>query len=42
MSVEGLGRLLKALIDMEGIGCMELGWNGCEGSSVGEGVLEMI
>ena len=38
----GLGRLLKALIGMKGIGCMRLGWDGCEGPSVGEGVLEMI
>ena len=40
--MEGLGRLLKASIGMKGIGCMGLGWDGCEGHSVGEGVLEII
>ena len=40
--MEGLGRLLQASIGMKGIGCMGLGWDGCEGPLVDEGVSEMI
>ena len=40
--MEGLDRLLKASIGIKGIGSMGLGWDGCEGPSVGEGVLKMV
>ena len=42
MCVEGLGLALKAFLVMEGIGCVGMGWDGCEGPWVGEWVLELI
>ena len=51
MGVEGLryvkralvvGWVLKVLMGMEGIGYVGMGWAGCEGPWVGEGVLELI
>ena len=38
----GRGWVLKALMGMEGIRCVGMGWNGCEGPLEGEGVLELI
>ena len=29
--MEGVERALKAFVVMEGIGCVGMGWNGCEG-----------
>ena len=42
MCVEGLLWLLKALDSMEGIKCVGMGWDGCEGAWVDEGVLKLI
>ena len=40
--MEGLGWVLKALVAIEGIGCVGMGWAGYEGPWVGEGVLKLI
>ena len=40
--MEGLGWVLKALVAIEGIGCVVMGWAGYDGSWVGDGVLELI
>ena len=42
MCVEGLVWVLKTLVGMEGIGYVGMGWDGCEGAWVGEGVLKLI
>ena len=42
MYVEGLRWVLKALMGMEGIGCVGMGWDGCGEVWVGEKVLELI
>ena len=42
LCVEGLVWVLKALVSMEGIGYVGMGWDGCEGPLVGEGILELI
>ena len=42
MGVKGLGWVLKALMGIEGIGCVGMGWDRCEGVWVGEKVLELI
>ena len=33
---------MKAIVVMEGIGCVSMDWDGCEGPWVCEGVLELI
>ena len=42
LCVEGLVWVLKALVGMEGIGYVGMGWDGCEGAWVGEGILKLI
>ena len=42
MCVKGLIWVLKALVGMEGIRCVGMGWDGCEGAWVGERVLKLI
>ena len=39
MCVEGLGWVLKALVGIEGIGSVGMGWPGYEGPWMDEGVL---
>ena len=38
----GRGWVLKALMGMEGIRCVGMGWDGCVGPLEGEGVLKLI
>ena len=40
--MQGLAWVLKALVGMEGIGYVRMGWDECEGAQVGEGVLKLI
>ena len=42
MGVKGLGWVLKALMGIEEIGCVGMGWDGCEGPWMGEKGLELI
>ena len=42
MWAEGLGWVLKALMCMEGIGCVGTDWDGYERLEVDEWVLELI
>ena len=42
MCVEGLVWVLKALVGMEGVVCVAMGWDGHEGAWGDEGVLKLI
>ena len=41
MCVEGLEWVLKALLGIEGIGCVRMGWDEYKGLWMREGVLEV-